>query len=299
MDTTSHETYPLSFKHRATDLMAGRFSCRQYRQMDIPDALAEDLVHTLSGMTTGPFGSTLRFKLMAARQGDPDLLKGLGTYGFIRNPAGFIAGAVQPQGMYLEDYGYCLELAVLKATDLGLGTCWLGGTFNKGGFASRIGLKDGESLPAVISTGLLPEDASGGTGFVRRVVNGDRHLPAEKLFFEGNLEDPLAAGNAGAYNTALQMVRMAPSASNKQPWRVLLAGSAFHFYLQRTPGYRNHLTRLVEIEDMQRLDMGIAMCHFKLAATDAGLAGHWQVSAPGLARSGSPREYIASWVPED
>jgi len=31
--------------------------------------------------------------------------------------------------MNLENFGYRMELIVLHATDLELGTCWLGGTF--------------------------------------------------------------------------------------------------------------------------------------------------------------------------
>ena len=35
----------------------------------------------------------------------------------------------------------------------------------------------------------------------------------------------------------LEMVRRGPSASNKQPWRVVRAGERWHLYLQRTRGY--------------------------------------------------------------
>jgi len=37
----------------------------------------------------------------------------------------------------LEDFGYLMEEAILFATGLGLGTCWLGGSFTKSGLPKR------------------------------------------------------------------------------------------------------------------------------------------------------------------
>ena len=42
-----------------------------------------------------------------------------------------MVGAVREAPKDLEDYGYLMERAVLFATDLGFGTCWLGGTFTQ------------------------------------------------------------------------------------------------------------------------------------------------------------------------
>jgi hypothetical protein len=46
--------------------------------------------------------------------------------------------------------------------------------------------------------------------------------------------------------------------------------------------------------DLQRIDMGIAMCHFALSAAELGLTGGWQ-STPMLAPA-SGTEYILSWI---
>ncbi len=40
------------------------------------------------------------------------------------------------------------------------------------------------------------------------------------IFFSGNFGGKLSRRDAGDYGEALEMVRLAPSASNKQPWRV-------------------------------------------------------------------------------
>jgi len=93
------------------------------------------------------------------------------------------------------------------------------------------------------------------------------------------------------------MVRLAPSASNKQPWRILRQGNAWHLYLRRTPGYGGGLVSLfLARADLQRVDMGIAICHFELTAGEIGLKGAWEVKEPAIARPDNLTEYIVSWV---
>ena len=70
------------------------------------------------------------------------------------------------------------------------------------------------------------------------------------------------------------MLRLGPSASNKQPWRVVQKDGSFHFYEYKEPGYSN-----VFPYDIQRLDMGIAAAHFELAAKEKGLRGSLHIAA--------------------
>lgn len=55
--------------------------------------------------------------------------------------------------MSLEALGYSFESLILYATSLGLGTCWLGGTFDHSGFASAMDLKEGYLFPAISPIG--------------------------------------------------------------------------------------------------------------------------------------------------
>ena len=100
------------------------------------------------------------------------------------------------------------------------------------------------------------------------------------------------ARSVGKYAAVLDCVRFGPSASNNQPWRIVRQSSqsAFHFYLKRTWGYDKFNARI----DLQRVDIGIAMCHFELAVRDIGLTGRWAGANPGL-ETGTA-EYIISWV---
>ena len=51
----------------------------------------------------------------------------------------------------------------------------------------------------------------------------------------------------------------------------------------------------MQLADLQRVDMGIAMCHFELAARERGLAGHWVVDDPRIEQPDENTEYTASW----
>jgi hypothetical protein len=111
------------------------------------------------------------------------------------------------------------------------------------------------------------------------------------LFFDGNMGTPLSKELAGDYAVPLESVRLGPSASNNQPWRVVYPRQqrAFHFYLKRTPGYNKFNGNM----DLQLVDMGISMCHFELSAREKGLAGMWAVAKPDLDMGDA--EYIATW----
>jgi hypothetical protein len=238
----------------------------------------------------------VRFVLVAATEQDPTALRNLGTYGFIRNPAAFLVGAAAPTERYLEDYGYCMEELILGATDLGLGTCWLGGTFTRSSFSRAVSAQKSEHLPAVVSVGMIEDLEKAQNGMIRRRAGGAGRLEWEQLFFDGKFGAPLSAEAAGPYAASLEMVRLAPSASNKQPWRVVREGNAMHFFLSRTTGYRGTVVgRLLKLEDIQKVDIGIAMCHFELAARERGLTGSWVVRPPQIQVPGSSTEYVVSW----
>jgi hypothetical protein len=286
-----------TFSKPITEIIPQRFSCRLYLETPIDKATRQQLLDFIETLPPGPFGATPRFSLVAAAEQDRRALRGLGTYGFIRGASGFILGALQPSGMWLEDYGYLLEQIILYATDLGLGTCWLGGTFTQSSFARKMMLTAEEIMPAVVATGYIANPEKARLGLVRKFADSQHRLPWEKLFFKETFDSPLRGEEAGEYAIPLEMVHIAPSASNKQPWRVVRKGNKWHFYMQRTPGYRRGFFQvLLDLVDLQRIDLGIALCHFELAAREAGLQGKWVMEQPGIVKPDELTEYTASWV---
>ena len=285
------------FKQPITDLIHQRFSCRSYTKEPLRASHRQLLADFVAASPSGPSGSEVRIELVAAIEQDSKALKGLGTYGFVKGATAFLIGAIGPGEKNLEDLGYLVERIVLYATDLGLGTCWLGGSFTKSSFAKRIAVRGDERVPAVVAAGYPAPKRGTVDSMVRQMAHARQRLPGEQLFFDGAFGAPLAPTAAGDLAVALEMVRLAPSASNKQPWRIVKDGAVWHFYLQRTKGYREgRIMRLMKIDDMQRIDMGIAMCHFALAAAELGRQGRWEQREPPLEKPDELTEYIVSWI---
>jgi len=287
----------MTFAHPVEELVKQRFSCRSYLSQLVEEQTRQRLADYAAALQTGPFGAQIRFELVAAREKDQKALRTLGTYGFIKGATGFIIGVIQDDEKNLEDFGYLMESIILFATDMGLGTCWLGGTFTKSSFSHRVSPRPGELIPAVVAMGYCAKKPHGFDAIIRNSAGAERRLSWEKMFFDSRFGVPLSRETAGDYATALEMVRRAPSASNKQPWRIIKDGNMWHFFLQRTPGYREGmLVRLFTVADMQRIDMGIAMCHFELVARDHGLDGRWEMNAPDIGKTDEFSEYTVSWV---
>jgi len=273
-----------------------RFSCRDYGREPVNARKREQLQAYIEALPPGPFGTRPRFDLLAATERDSKSLRGLGTYGFIKNPSAFIVGAMSPAEYDLEDYGYLMESIILYATSLDLGTCWLGGTFTKSRFAKKINLSANETMPAVTSLGEFTVSGQKRRGVASRTAGSDRRLPWDTLFSNHTLDMPLLQNEAAEYAAVLEMVRVGPSASNKQPWRILKHNQFWRFYLQRTPGYRRDLIkRILDLCDLQRLDMGIAMCHFELTAKGLALEGKWVMEEEFDRDPDMLTEYIVSW----
>ena len=191
-----------------------------------------------------------------------------------------------------EAFGYAFERVVLHAGSLGIGTTWIAGTLDRPAFERAAELKDGEIMPCVSPLGRPAAKMSLREIMMRRGISADRRKPFEELFFRGSFDVPITEADAGELAGALEAVRLAPSACNYQPWRLVTADSAVHFYLQRTKGFGEG-----RAFDTQKIDIGIALCHFALAAEEAGRPYRLTLEAPDLP---VPERtlYIASLRPE-
>jgi hypothetical protein len=282
------------FSQPFSDVVRRRYSCRSYDPVVSTATAFEQLSGYMGSLPVGPFGAPNRFLLVKADGQDRRSLRGLGTYGAIKDAPGFIIGASGKGPMNMEDFGFRMELIVLKAADLDLGTCWLGGSFTRSTFSRKAGTVRSESLPAVTSVGFAMEKKT-----QAQIELSRKRMGWNDLFFDNDFETPLTEETAASYAQPLEMVRLAPSARNLQPWRIVKKGNLFHFFMQRHKGYRELVVPFITgIADLQRVDMGIAMAHFDCAVKEAGLSGHWDVMDPGIAVTNNLMEYSFTWIPD-
>lgn len=272
------------------DVIKARHSVRTYK----PESLPKDLKTKLSSYAKdikGPFESEVRLELVDDIDITEKASGKIGTYGVIKGAKAYIAGVMQKGENCEEQLGYSLEKLILCAVSLGLGTCWLGGTFKRSEFASLVKPVENELIPIVTPVGYPNERRSIVESLMRVGAGSDKRKPWNELFFDGSFDKPLGKEEAGKYTEALEAVKLAPSASNKQPWRIVKDGSAYHFYLKPTKGYG-----ISKEYKIQKIDIGIAMCHFEMTAMENGIEGKWE-SISGIGNAGDEEaEYIVSWI---
>ncbi|MFO8011240.1 MAG: nitroreductase family protein [Dehalococcoidia bacterium] len=266
-----------------------RVSVRTYAEQPVEREKQDRLIELMRNTETGVFGNRVRFELVDLSEMEKAELSGLGTYGFINGARMYLVSAVADKARAMEDVGYCFEKLILELTTMGLGTCWLGGTFKRAGFARRIDIAPEEVCPAVSPVGYPAKRRTMRERAIRRLAKAGTRKPWSDLFY--HVDEPLTQDSAGAYSTALECVRLGPSASNNQPWRIFKERGAdvFHFCLKRTAGY----DKVFKGVDLQLIDMGIAMSHFELASLELGLSGGWEAADPGTGFGNL--EYIVTW----
>lgn len=246
-----------------------RKSVRTFSDKPIPDEILAKL-EDFTKQDTNPFGVPITFRFLDRRRDgvSSPVIVGANTY---------VAAKYRRQEDAELGFGYSFERLILLATSLGLGTVWLAATIDRKAFERAMGVGADEVMPAVTPLGYAADKRSVREALMRRNMKSDERAPFESLFFRGDFGHPLGEGEAGGLLGPLQMVRWSPSATNKQPWRLVVDGGRVHFFEHRTKGYARESTG-----DIQKVDMGIAACHFQIAAQDAGLVGTFMKSDPGI-----------------
>ena len=81
---------------------------------------------------------------------------------------------------------------------------------------------------------------------------------------------PLTEQDANEYAVSLEMLRLAPSATNSQPWRVIKKGEVYHFYETHNANAK------VEEKLIKKVDVGIGLSHFHQTSLENGLSGKFE-----------------------
>jgi nitroreductase len=262
------------FSQPFEEIVRRRYSVRTYIKKALPVEVREQIV-AYAGTLGSPFPAKPSFTLVETEL-EPNGRK-LGTYGMIKGASVFVASTVPNVPFAVEALGYEFEQLILFITSLNLGSSWLGGTFNRGEFQKALSEEGDALFPAISPVGYYERKSFRET-LVRGFVKADTRKGWETMFFDGGFSSPLTQEAAGEYAFPLEMLRLGPSASNKQPWRIVRDGRKYHFYEHKIPGYSGTFKF-----DMQGIDIGIAACHFQLACQEKGLPGAFKLDAdPGI-----------------
>jgi nitroreductase len=144
--------------------------------------------------------------------------------------------------------GYYGELIMLHAVTLGLGTCWVGGSFRKSDMPFTLG--ETEQLVCTITIGNVTEENS----FRERLIHKITHRKTKQIADMVTTDGAVPAW----FTQGMESVQWAPSAMNKQPVRFTYRdGSVGASIENRREGLYGTMTAL---------DLGIARLHFELGA---------------------------------
>lgn len=283
----------MKFENSIIEIINQRTSRRAYKDLEIESSKLEKITKILKKEFTGPFGGKSRFEIINCRFDDPSEKRRLGTYGFVRGARYFIIGILNQEEKNIVDFGYNFEKIILKMTELGLGTVWLGSTFRYSQFEDCTKLKKDEYIAATSPVGYSSDKPKTYEKIISWSIGSRKRKPWSELFFIGDFSTPLTEDIAGKYATALEMVRIGPSAANKEPWRIVKEKNSdtYHFYL-----CLNRKQSTDELPPMKQMDMGIALSHFELTVKEQKIGGKWMKKNPNIDSTEKNHYYIASWV---
>jgi nitroreductase len=193
------------------------------------------------------------------------------SYGMFKNARNYIACVVDisyPNA--LQKAGYYAQQLVLYATKLGLGTCFVSGTFNPQKIKSQ--MRVDWKLPFIILVGY---DANEKGSLTSRILKKaiKKSFTAADVLTSNSIPFDAVESRYSKLATALKAVAYAPSAMNRHPARIRII---------EDDNQELKVTALLEKEsDANQIDLGIAMYNW---IAEAG--GEWDFGYP------------AEWLPE-
>ncbi|QNO14032.1 nitroreductase family protein [Alkalicella caledoniensis] len=176
------------------------------------------------------------------------------SYGMFSNVRTIITLAGKTNDPHLkEKAGHYGELLVLEATELNLGTCWVGGTFEKKNPIFKVA--DDETLVCVLTIGNVNEENTFKESIIYKLTL--RKIKPLKDLYVSDAETP------NWFIKGMEAVQKAPSAINRLPVKF---------------EYKNGVVSASTPDTMvyDLIDLGIAKVHFSLT-----VGGHFELGNKG------------------
>ncbi len=266
-----------------------RTSTRNYSTEPIEVSTKSQLLHFIAHQCYSLNENNLDIRLVEMSLGNNNSMRI--DYGLVRNHHSYLLAKCENSTLERVNYGFLLEQVVLKATELGLATCWIG--YFDPEFFSNLLLAENERIPSIVIVG-YPNDRFSLTGkLLQMSVGANKRKPWHDLFFYGNNLVSLDKEHAGKYTQALEMLRMAPSSGNTQPWRAVVDTR-----FDRVHFYKKPISDRYNRQGLHDVDLGIGLSHFYLTVKHQGIKGRW---ANIITHIDIPDDwqYLMSWIGEE
>ncbi|MBD5372349.1 MAG: hypothetical protein HDR75_03265 [Bacteroides sp.] len=240
---------------------------RSVRSFDTNEPMTEkeaEILRTAFAEIKSPFGGKLAVEL---KRFDLQGTFKPSTYGTINGASWYFLMGTDGTEESRLSLGFRMEQVVLKATSMGLGTCWIAATFRGTTFADAAGFPDDIPLKVVMPVGYPTVKLSIKEKLMRATLGSAKRKPMGDLFI---------VNDESKFYWPLEMMRLAPSSTNSQPWRAEVDSNTVYFYY-------------VNKSEASILDLGIGISHFFLAAKEKGIDGRFSVCKDAPAHN--------KWIP--
>ncbi len=251
-----------------------RRSVRRYTAAAVAERHLARLLDLADGAER-PCQTSIRVVLVSGQERVARILaRYAGVYGLVQGAPHLLVALSPPaDDLARLDVGYVLEQVVLEATRLGLGTCWMTGSYHPDRAAREVETEE-EDVVATVALGYPRRDpwARLHDGTVRWLVAARHRRPLEEIVFAGRWGVRWSPQGADpALVKLLALARLAPSARNRQPWRFLAGDGEL----------------ALALVEPAPIDGGIVMAHVALVAAEQGRPDRWAVrwGNPELAKS--------------
>ncbi|BEP30049.1 nitroreductase family protein [Helicovermis profundi] len=186
--------------------------------------------------------------------------------------------------------GYLGEWLVLKLTKEDIGTCWIDVGANDRLIKEKLNLVSHKSVLGIIALGYPKSDARVSSIYAENddklisenrkgYPNTDieykdnivsRRKPIEDIVFLSKWGNKITAEELDTrnYDEVFYYMRLAPSWTNRQPWKFILDGTKIILYIESSEQENNNY---------ELIESGIAMLYFEVAMHGQGIPGYWNL----------------------
>lgn len=218
------ELYPAIFKRK---------SIRKFIQEPLAKSTIQELNHQISHIE--PLFGNIKTEVAVLAEND------IGGIFSIKAPHYLAIYSEETEG-YLINAGYILQQLDLYLSKEGIGSLWLG----LGKPQENLNAKNGLKYVITLAFGKANEDI---------------HRNSLSEYKRKDLNEISSVKGAEEF---IEVVRLAPSSTNNQPWYLEGSESEMDIYCKRLSFVKNTFFPL--FNKFILIDMGIALCHLKIAA---------------------------------
>lgn len=223
------------------DKLALRHSVRSYSDTPLSQSDKSKIRAAITSINSHEAG--LHFSLVTD---SPEAFQGFRrSYGLFKGVRNYIvlSADVSAYEMMTQKVGYYAEMLVMKCVDMGLGTCFVAGTFSRKHV--NVQLRAGWEIIALVAVGYKAEEKEGKVAsMARKFIKRNSKAPLQ--FYKGNIPVEELESSLPLFLPALKAVSLAPSAVNKQPVNIKVISK------NDSHSFSPHKEEFMEVEAEQR-----------------------------------------------